>query len=94
MGPVLTDELNENGFDDVIIMRRVLHLTKEGIDSIRRINKTEESVKNEIIMKYEQSFFHDIERVQRIMRTEKDDFNFTSQKHVSNFTTYEIPPGL
>ena len=85
--PVVIDK--EFEFDDVDKVRKFLIVSEENMEHITSGNKAKDSLYDEIVRDYEQSFFPDFESFLRRnrCRLEERDIKFISGKYNSNFDT-------
>ena len=70
-------------FVDIHMMRKILHLTEEYIESIEKSKKAKDLVHDGNTLEHEESIFKSFECFRRRMRTEEDDMNFNLQKMIS-----------
>ena len=94
MWPDVNDEMIEIEVNGANLLRRTLKLTEDEIKSLSIINKANDSLYNEDIFDYEQSFFRNSESFGRTMRRAVDFIACTLQKYSLYFATNEIPTGI
>ena len=88
LGPTVNDKLKEIEFDDVNIITKTLHSTKEERKSFTTNNTAKHSKNNETSMVYERAFF---ENPNNFITTLLIDLTFTRQNQSPSFVNFEIP---